>query len=319
MSGSGRVRNLVRVIAAAGVLVAAPPAFAQVDLSGPWGARLHEDNLERGGGPEMNEFEGLPINAADRMRGDSWSASLWTVPEHQCIPHPADYGPNFSQLVMWSDVDPVTKQVVAWHTEMSWMNPIRTIWMDGRPHPPAYAPHTWQGFSTGKWEGDMLTVETTHLKPAYVRRNGLARSEKATVREHFIRNGDILTIVTIVTDPVYLTEPYIKTRNFQVEPGYHMTTYPCSVDVEIDRPAGEIPHYLPGANPFISEAAAKHKMPLEPARGGADTMYPEYMEKMKSMPTATMPAEPASGGAAQAAPARPAAAPTGAPARARER
>ena len=82
-----RARNLVRVVAAGIVLVTAPPAFAQVDLSGPWGSRLHEDNLERGGGPEMNEFEGLPINAADRMRGDSWSASLWTVPEHQCIPH----------------------------------------------------------------------------------------------------------------------------------------------------------------------------------------------------------------------------------------
>jgi hypothetical protein len=151
-------------------------------------------------------------------------------------------------------------------------------------------------------------VETTHLKPAYVRRNGLARSEKATVREHFIRNGDILTIVTIVTDPVYLTEPYIKSRNFVVEPGYHMTAYPCSVDVEIDRPAGEIPHYLPGANPFISEAASKHKMPLEPARGGAETMYPEYVEKMKTMPTATMPVQPAPAGAAQPAPARPAAA-----------
>jgi hypothetical protein len=94
MNASTRARNLVRV-AATGILLAMPlPAFAQVDLSGPWGARLHEDNLERGGGPEMNEFEGLPINAADRMRGDSWSASLWTVPEHQCIPHPSDYGPN---------------------------------------------------------------------------------------------------------------------------------------------------------------------------------------------------------------------------------
>ena len=113
------------------------------------------------------------------------------------------------------------------------------------------------GFIASKGERDLLTVETTHLKPAYIRRNGLARSEKATVREHFIRNGDILTIVTIVSDPVYLTEPYIKSRNFQLDPGYHMTLYPCSVDVEIDRPAGEIPHYLPGANPFISEAAAK--------------------------------------------------------------
>ena len=44
------------------------------------------------------------------MRGDSWSASLWTVPEHQCIPHPADYGPNFSQLRIWKDVDPVTQR-----------------------------------------------------------------------------------------------------------------------------------------------------------------------------------------------------------------
>ena len=316
MSASVRAWHLVAVIALWTTVVSAAPAFAQVDLSGPWGARLHEDNLERGGGPEMNEFEGLPINAADRMRGDSWSASLWTVPEHQCIPHPADYGPNFSQLVMWSDVDPITKDVIAWHTEMSWMNPIRTIWMDGRPHPPAWAPYTWQGFSTGKWEGDMLTVETTHLKPAYVRRNGLARSEKATVREHFIRNGVILTIVTIVTDPAYLTEPYIKSRNFVVEPGYRMTPYPCSVDVEIDRPEGEIPHYLPGANPFISEAAAKHKMPLEPTRGGAETMYPEYIDKMKTMSTATMPTQPGTSGAAQSAPAQ--SPPAGAPARARE-
>jgi len=82
----------------------------------------------------------------------------------------------------------------------------------------------------------------------------------------------------------------IKSRNFVLDPGYHMTPYPCSVDIEIDRPEGQIPHYLPGSNPFISEAAAKHKMPLDPTRGGAETMYPEYMDKMKAMPTATLPA-----------------------------
>ena len=140
----------------------------------------------------------------------------------------------------------MTKEITAYHTEMGWMNPVRTIWMDGRPHPPAHAPHTWQGFSTGKWEGDMLTVTTTHLKPGYVRRNGLARSEKATLLEHFIRNGNVLTWISIVSDPVYLTEPYIKSRNFFYDPGYQMALYPCSVDIEVERPAGEIPHYLPG-------------------------------------------------------------------------
>ena len=54
MNASTRARNLVRVAAIGIVLVMPLPAFAQVDLSGPWGARLHEDNLERGGGPEMN-------------------------------------------------------------------------------------------------------------------------------------------------------------------------------------------------------------------------------------------------------------------------
>ena len=173
-----------------------------------------------------------------RLRGDSWSASLWTVPEHQCIPHPADYGPNFSPVRIWKDLDPVTKEITAYHTEMGWMNPVRTIWMDGRPHPPAHAPHTWQGFSTGKWDGDMLTVTTTHLKPGYIRRNGLARSEKATLLEHFTRHGNVLTWISIVSDPVYLTEPFIKSRNFSYDPGYQMALYPCSVDVEVERPAG---------------------------------------------------------------------------------
>jgi len=274
-------------IGAVSLLLLCPaPARAQVDISGQWAARQHEDAPERGGGPSMVEFEGLPINEANRRHGLAWNASIWTVPEHQCIPHPADYGPNFSQLMIWKDVDPFSRQVVSYHTEMSWMNAVRTIWMDNRPRPPALALHTWQGFSLGKWEGDMLTVETSHLKIAYVRRDGLARSDKATVREHFIRNGNILTWVTIVTDPAYLTEPYIKSRNFVLDPGFQMTQYPCSVDVEVVRPDGQIPHYLPGKNPFVNEHAATSHLPLDATLGGAETMYPEFAIKLKDLPSA---------------------------------
>jgi hypothetical protein len=282
----------VRVLAATMLVCVcmSAPAYAQVDLAGQWATRLHEDQLERGGGPEIGEYEGLPINDADRLRADSWSASLWTVPEHQCIPHPADYAPNFSSVQIWKDLDPVTNETIAWHTQMAWMTPTRTIWMDGRPHPPAYAPHTWQGFSTGAWEGDMLTIETTHLKPGYIRRDGLARSEKATLREHFIRNGNVLTWISIVTDPVYLTEPYIKSRNFYYDPGVVIPPYPCSAVVEIPRPEGVIPHYLPGTNPSLSDWAAKNHLPLEAARGGAETMYPEFVTKLKTMLSAKLPA-----------------------------
>ena len=39
-----------------------------------------------------------------------------------------------------------TQQLVAYHTRIRWQAPERTIWMDGREHPPEYAAHTWQGF-----------------------------------------------------------------------------------------------------------------------------------------------------------------------------
>ena len=65
-----------------------------------------------------------------------------------------------------------------------------------------------------------------------------------------------------------------------------MPQYPCIVDTEIDRPEGVIPHYLPGTNPYLTEWAEKHHLPLEAAKGGAETMYPEFMLKLKTLPSA---------------------------------
>jgi hypothetical protein len=154
--------------------------------------------------------------------------------------------------------------------------------MDGRPHPAADALHTWEGFSTGKWEGDTLTVTTTHLKPAYIRRNGLPRSEKAVVTEHWTRVGDYVTQIIITDDPVYLTEPYILSRSFLLDPGYQMELYPCSVDVEVPRPAGDIPHFGNAKNPDLYEFAQEHNLPAEGAMGGPETQYPEYAARLEA-------------------------------------
>ena len=270
---------LVLVIAT----VAQVSGVAQIDLSGYWHSPMQEDALERGGGPLSGEYVGIPLNDAARMRADSWSASLLTVPERQCIPHPADYGPSFSNLQIWKDMDPATRQEIAWHTHMSWMAAERTIWMDGRPHPPAYAPHSWQGFSTGRWEKNILTVTTTHLKAGWIRRNGVPRSDRATMTEHFIRDGNVLTWVTIVYDPEYLTAPMIRSRDFTLNPYGQMGAYPCESVEEVDRPEGVVPHYLPGKNPFLTEFATKYGLPQEAARGGEQTMYPEYQNRLKEL------------------------------------
>lgn len=257
--------------------------FAQVDIVGPWGSRRHEDGPDRGEGPEVGDYAGLPITAAARYQADNWTATKWSVLEHQCEPHPADYGPSFSSMLIYRDMDENTWQTRSYKLVMAWMNPIRTIWMDGRPHPSENVAHTWQGFSTGEWQGDMLVVTTTHIKEGWVRRNGLPRSDKATLTEYFMRNGDVLTWVSIVDDPVYLTEPLIRSRDFEVELGYQMTPYDCSYRDEIGLAPGEVPHILPGQNEYLDDFADRFNIPFEATRGGAESMYPEYMDVIERL------------------------------------
>jgi hypothetical protein len=158
--------------------------------------------------------------------------------------------------------------------------------MDGRPHPPEYAEYTFQGFSTGVWEGNMLTITTTHLKANYIRRNGVARSDKAKVTEHWVKHRDYLTVITAVDDPVMLTEPLVRSQNWVLDPGQVTNQVYCEYANEVPAPPGTVPHFLPGKNEFLTEVADWYGLPREATRGGAETLYPEYRPKM-SKPAVT--------------------------------
>ena len=126
-------------------------------------------------GPEVGDYSGLPINDAMRLRADSWQASLLTLPEHQCKPHPSTYGfRGVGNLRISADHRRQDAAMIKLRTHIQWQEQKREIWMDGRPHPPDYAAHTWQGFSTGRLGGRYAGRETTHLKAGWIRRNGLA-------------------------------------------------------------------------------------------------------------------------------------------------
>ena len=87
------------------------PLSAQIDLAGEWAPRFHEDQPERIPGPDIGDYLGLPITAAARMRADSWDASLLTLPEHQCKPHPSDYGMRGpANTRIWKEVDTATQE-----------------------------------------------------------------------------------------------------------------------------------------------------------------------------------------------------------------
>jgi hypothetical protein len=138
------------------------------------------------------------------------------------------------------------------------------------------------GFSTGQWQGNILTVHTTHIKQGWHRRNGLPSSDLIDLVEHFIVHDGVLTHVTVATDPIYLEEPMIKSQEYAKGDNTGGNwLWPCEYVEEL--PGADRTHvqsFPPGENPFLNEFAAKRNIPLEAALGGAKTMYPEYMETM---------------------------------------
>jgi hypothetical protein len=182
---------------------------------------------------------------------------------------------------VYKDLDLATQEVTAYHFVLEWLTPLRTIYLDGRPHPGPSAPHTWGGFSTGEWKDGALVVKTTHMKVGYIRRIGVPTSDQATMVEYFRRHGDYLSHVSIINDPIYLSEPLVRSTNWLLTPDNVLYPQPCRPAIEIAAPEGTIPHHLPWeANPMLDEFAVKFGLPQEAADGGAQTLYPEFMHKL---------------------------------------
>jgi hypothetical protein len=281
----------------AGALI---PAFGQgfgsgawPDLSGEWRKIGHEDVHERGGGPDPGEYWGLPVNDAARMRGDTYNAE-WASASLvlQCRPHPTGYqqlGPDNMRIT--KEVDTIAREQIGYRILFRETPGERMIWMDGRPHPSEYYAHSWEGFSTGKWEGDTLTITSTHMKESFIRRNGTPASFRRTVTEHVSLDEPYMTWVIVVNDPDYLTEPVVRSVTFMRAPNFEVGAYPCAAQIEeyhINEPVRyKMPHYLPGENPYLTEVAVKYKVSLEGVRGGAETTYPAWRAKGATLPIPT--------------------------------
>src|SRR6188768_4123335 len=278
-------------IITAGLLAAWLPvaAFAQPprtltppDISGEWALQNDEEPGVVGGlgQPPLGDYLGIPFNEAGRLRADTSAESIWGTPEYQCRPHSAPHqwrGLGGARVL--KEQDPLTREVRAYHVQF--MRSLdRPIFMDGRPHPPAWAPHTWTGFSTGEWAGNTLKVTTTHLKDGYLKRGGPQTSDLYTMTEYLTRHDEILTITTVVDDPVYLDEPYVQSTTYVYDPSASVQMETCNASAFAENGGTDrhhVPHFLPGQNTAITEWLKNEPwVPEEAARGGVKTTYPEY-------------------------------------------
>jgi glyoxylase-like metal-dependent hydrolase (beta-lactamase superfamily II) len=267
---------LALLIAATGIRPTSAQGGRPPDIAGEW--RL--DNAEDPGQPPLADYLGIPFNEAGRLRADTTPESIWGTPEYQCRPHSAPHqwrGAGGARIL--KEVDPISREVTMYR--LQYMRSLdRPIFMDGRPHPPAWAPHSWSGFSTGEWIGNTLKVTTTHLKDGYLKRGGPQTSDMLTITEFITRHDDILTVVQVVDDPIYLDEPWVLSITSTYDPLAGPNTENCSGSSFAENGGRDrhwVPHFLPGQNSGIGEfLKTQDWIPFEPVRGGVKTLYPEY-------------------------------------------
>lgn len=258
------------------------PANSQSLVDGFWNPLLHQDGYAYAGGPDQGDFAGMPLTPAALTVARTWDPAQTSLPSLQCVPFSAHYGFRaLSPLRIWESRDPHTQQQTMIETWIAFAAQHRRIHMTPQPPPSPAAPHSWQGHSTGKWVGNVLWVHTDRLKH-FSTRAGQPFSDLAMMDERFFRYGDVLVDVMMISDPQYLSRPWIYSKVFHRVPNGTMEPYPCVANEQIDRPKGMVPIHLPGHEEV--DGPVRNGIPLESARGGEHTMYPEYQDYMKTLP-----------------------------------
>ena len=274
-----------RLVGVAAVVLVSVPAVAQParpqippDIAGEW--RLENSEDDTTAQPPLGDYTGIPFNDAGRLRSDTTAESIWGTPEYQCRPHSAPHqwrGLGGARIL--KEQDPLTRDIRAYHVQF--MRSLdRPIFMDGRPHPPAWAPHTWTGFSTGEWIGNTLKVTTTHLKDGFLKRGGPQTSDMYSMTEFLTRHEDILSVITVIDDPLYLDQPYVHSTTYAYDPVASVAHEVCNSSAFAENGGTDrhwVPHFLPGENDARNEWLPEENwFPPEAALGGVKTLYPEY-------------------------------------------
>jgi hypothetical protein len=182
------------------LIALATPASAEPDLTGFWNlafdsqpdaallAKLPPDTvvIEDTGVVEFpeDEYGGLKLTPEARARAEAWKPADEMALSRVCLPPSIVYaiqGPFPFEVYQ-------TPGLIVFKYE--YFDQTRLVFMDGRPHPPADAPHSKMGHSIGHWEGDELVVDTTHIAPSTITNNGLDHSADIHMVERYKLSAD---------------------------------------------------------------------------------------------------------------------------------
>ncbi len=127
-------------------------------------------------------------------------------------PHTYCKPPNFPRawtLPQYIKIVQAPKEMVILH---EFNAAYREVYMDGRPLPKDPNP-TWNGYSIGRWDGDVLVIETNGIRDdMWLDIQGSPVTESARVTERLKRvNFGVMQVEITVDDPKAYTRPWTVT------------------------------------------------------------------------------------------------------------
>lgn len=221
---------------------------APIDLKGYWVSLITQNWRYRMLVPGPGEYADIPINEKAKQVADAWKAGPDEAAGKQCEAYGGAVLMRNPERLHISWLDPETLRV---DTDAG----MQTRLLHFKPAAPGTTmAASLQGYSLAKWvmpggggflaaaapaangrHYGSLQVDTNHLQPGLLRKNGVPYGADTTMTEWWdLRSepqGDQwLSISTTVTDPEYLQGPYIYVSVFQKEPdGSKWDPEPCSL------------------------------------------------------------------------------------------
>ena len=204
------------------VKAAAPRTPAgTVDLSGIWQTDV-KYNFNLGADLKPEDIVMLPW--AQALQAERRDNNGKDDPEGYCLPpgFPRVNGVPFPQKI----VQLPGAIIILYETRTT----FRQIFLDNNHTLPNDPQPTWMGYSKGRWDGDVLIVETRGFNDkTWLDDNGHPHSEQMQVTERFRRPsfGQLLVDITI-DDPKTYAKPWTVTQAFQLAADNELIEYICN-------------------------------------------------------------------------------------------
>ncbi len=200
-------------------------AGALIDVTGYWVSIIDEDWRWRMVTPPKGDYASVPLNGEGRKAADTWDPAKDEADGNQCKAYGAAGLMRLPLRLHITWTDDKTLQVETDEGQQKRIFRFDAAKpQDGEPQ--------WQGDSVASWvkqaqsrgfgppfggaapgKGGALKVVTTHMRPGYLRKNGVPYSGNAVLTEYFDRiefEGQAYLIHTsAVDDPQYLSDTYI--------------------------------------------------------------------------------------------------------------